>query len=118
MNIQPDDVQASMARFLDPAFERSHDSTADEYIQRCRDDLAQLWTNGSLYAITEVRKIHSGLALHIVAMAGEFDQKLVDEMEEWGRSVGCKSSYFSGRKGWARKMPDYEQITVTLQKEL
>ena len=107
-----------MADALMPAFELSHDSTAAEWIQRCRDDLAQLWQHGNFHAVTEVRKLHSGIALNIVALAGEFDQKLMDEMEEWGKSVGCKSSYFSGRKGWVKRLPDYKQITVTLHKEL
>ena len=119
MNIPPDEICYSEAvSGLDPAFEYSHDADSDLWVERCISDLAQLWNYGNLYAVTEVRETKAGRALHIVAMAGEFDQKLMDEMEEWGKSVGCKSSYFSGRKGWVKRLPDYKQITVTLQKEL
>lgn len=103
---------------LDCAFDRSDVHDTATWLQKCRDDLAQLWNDGDLWALTEVVETKAGRAIHIVAMAGTYRQSLVDEIEAWGRSVGCRRSYFTGRKGWLRKVPDYRLKTVTLEKEI
>ena len=40
------------------------------------------------------------------------------QMERWARAKGCRWAYFSGRKGWVRKLPSYEIASITMKKEL
>lgn len=118
MVILPADVGKVDARPLSCAFDRSFTHTLPEWIERCKRDLAQLWQHGELLAVTEVLNTKTGRALHIVAMAGVFDQALMTEMETWGKSQGCTYSIFTGRRGWTRRLPDYSLKTVTMVKGL
>jgi hypothetical protein len=118
MVIAPRDIPAEAADALACAFARSDVHDAALWVGRCKADLAQLWKRGNLWAITEVQATKEGRALHIVAMAGDYAPELVEEMEAWGRSAGCSKSFFTGRQGWVRKVPDYRVKTVTLEKEL
>ena len=106
------------AALLEKAFVRSVTDGVESWLDRCQNDTAQLWCAGPLWAITEVIEGKTGRALHIVAMAGEFDSSLMTAMETWGRSVGCKNSFFTGRVGWKRRLPDYTVKAVTFMKEL
>lgn len=103
---------------LAAAFDRSYVQTAAMYLDLCRKDFAQLWRQGNLWAVTEVQTGKDGRILHIVAMAGDYTPELVKEMEDWGKSKGCIRSMFTGRKGWGRKVPDYQPKTITFEKEL
>ena len=112
------DVALQAIEALGPAFERSLFQYAGEWLQRCEQDQAQLWRDGDLWAVTEVQELKTGRALHIVAMAGAYTPRLMEEMEAWGRHVGCRDAFFSGRRGWARRLPDYKIESVTMQKGL
>lgn len=107
---------------LRPAFARSFVHTVDSWVQRCADDTAQLWRHGDLWAITEVQETHDGRALSVVAMAGDYSHELAVEIEAWAKSHGCKRAFWTGRKGWARKMLAHDKqfrvVTVTMEKEL
>lgn len=118
MHYTPSTIPTEAAAALAPAFDRYGLQSADEWIQRCRDDLAQLWNVGDVWAITEVCKQQDGPGIHIVAMAGDFTHEIMDEIEAFGRKVGCKHSYFSGRKGWLRRLPSYRLASITCVKEL
>lgn len=39
-------------------------------------------------------------------------------IEDYARAEGCTSVMLEGRSGWARIMPDYEQVAVVLEKRL
>ena len=103
---------------LAAAFDRSCVHTGRMYLELCRIDMAQLWRQGNLWAVTEVIQCKDGLALHIVAMAGEYAPGLMREMEGWGKSKGCIRSVFTGRLGWKKRLPDYRPKTMTFEKEL
>jgi len=118
MHYLPPVIPEEAAAALRPAFDRYSLHDAETWVQRCRDDLAQLWRVGSLWAITEVHDFASGRACHICAMAGEFDAALMSEIEEWARGIGCVRIHFTGRKGWSRRLPDYQQIAIVMQKEI
>lgn len=81
-------------------------------------DTAQLWRLGNLWAITEVMQGKQFRVIHIVAMAGEYSQSLVTEIENWAVLNGCKKSYFTGRKGWQKRVLDYKLDSITMSKEL
>lgn len=122
MIYQPEQIQhiaSDAMAALVPAFDRSQVLDVGEWIERCADDLAQLWRNGDLWAISEVQNTHMGRVLHIVACAGVWDDgALLEEIEDWGRSMECNQSYLTGRRGWARKLPGYSVATITLKKGL
>lgn len=39
-------------------------------------------------------------------------------IERWAKSIGCERVRLAGRKGWKRRLPNYEPIAVTLEKVL
>ena len=44
---------------------------------------------------------------------------LLAQLEEWARDEGCVALEITGRKGWARALPDgYQATSYTFQKEL
>jgi hypothetical protein len=43
---------------------------------------------------------------------------LLDRLEEFFREQGCVRMRISGRKGWARKLPDYRLAAVVLERSL
>lgn len=111
-------VQQAACRALEPAFDLSDTDTASDWVLRCQLDLAQLWHSGNLWAVTQVVRGKNGLILQIVGMAGTYDSALLKAIESWGRGFGCVRVYFTGRKGWLRREPDYKMTTVTAFKEL
>lgn len=122
MQILPGEVSSvaeDAARALDCAFKRALNGDVNVWIARCQQDLAQLWTDGNLWYISEVHDTPIGMVLHLVACAGTYDDgKLMKEIEDWARSIGCVRSILSGRKGWARRILDYKVTTVTMEKRL
>jgi hypothetical protein len=111
-------VQQAACLALDPAFDLSDTDAASDWVLRCQMDLAQLWHRGELWAVTQVVRGKKGLVLQIIGMAGTYDRALLEAIETWGRGIGCVRAYFTGRKGWLRREPDYKMITVTGFKEL
>lgn len=118
MHYTPSTIPAEAVDALRPAFDRYGLHDAETWVTRCIEGLAQLWRHGSLWAITEVHEFATGRACHIVAMSGDFTQSLMDEIEDWAKQKGCKQMHFTGRKGWARRLPDYKAIAIVMQKEI
>ncbi len=110
----PDEAEAGLA----PAFARSDTDEPGMWVERCRQDMAQLWRAGECWAVTEVRNTKTCLAAHIVAIAGSEPDVLVNEIEAWARRNGCRKIYYSGRMGWLRRRRDYKLRCVTAEKEL
>lgn len=103
---------------LNPAFDHSDVHHAQEWIDRCAADQAQLWRFPDMWAVTDVPDGKSGRLLHIVAVAGKWSDAHLARMEQWGKSIGCKSIYATGRPGWARHVKGFEVKTVTIKKEI
>jgi len=123
MFYRPNEIPRKAAEdALRPAFARSLVHSVGDWMQRCANDTAQLWRHGDLWAITEVQETHDGRALSVVAMAGDYSHELAVEIEAWARAHGCKRAFWTGRKGWARKMLAHDKqfrvVTVTMEKEL
>ena len=58
---------------------------------------------------------------HDVVFAGEETDRLLAllaRLEELFRARGCVRLRISGRKGWARKLPQYRLVAVALEKAL
>lgn len=116
MHFTPSTIPTEAAAALAPAFDRFGLHGSDEWVQRCRDDLAQLWRVNGCWAITEVFESKRGTVCHIVAMAGDFTHQAMAEIEQWAREVGCALVHFTGRKGWARRLPDYTPTAIVMEK--
>lgn len=110
----PDIAEIALSRAAD----MSDAADAHEWVRRCRKDTAQLWREGDFWIVTEIVTTRRGIALHFIAAAGDFKQSLVDEAEEWARRLGCRKAFFTGRKGWERKLPQYKVRTVTMEREI
>lgn len=118
MHYTPDTIPTEAAAALAPAFVHSDVDSADGWIERCKQDTAQLWRVDGVWALSEVVRLKDGLGIHIVAMAGEYTPEVMAEIESWGKSKGCTRAYFSGRRGWERRLPDYKVRCITAVKEL
>ncbi|MDE2415252.1 MAG: hypothetical protein KGM60_10885 [Comamonadaceae bacterium] len=118
MHYLPDTVPEEAVDAIRPAFGRSDDQEPEVWIERCRNDLAQLWRLNDCWLITEVRETKKGRAVHLLFIAGIYEPDIVDEANAWARSLGCVRSYFTGRPGWVPKRPDYKLRTITMDKEL
>lgn len=122
MQILPEAVASvaeDAAKSLDCAFKKSLNGDVNLWIARCHQDLARLWTDGQLWMVSEVHDTPSGWVLHIVACSGVYDDgTLLKEIEDWARGIGCVRSVFSGRKGWARRILDYQVTKITMEKGL
>lgn len=103
---------------LAPAFDRSRVYHSGEWVQRCIDDVAQLWCMGDYWAITEVVEFPDGRALHVVALAGKMHDELHSSIEAFAKLHGCSRVYGTCRPGYGRALKDYKVITVTIEKEI
>jgi hypothetical protein len=61
---------------------------------------------------------HSKVCL-IVAFGGKGpSQGLLSTIEQYAKAEGCDCVRWIGRKGWKRKMPDYKEISVVMERRL
>ena len=96
-----------------------------------RDDLRkgkrQLWllTRGDVTiiaaGITTMFVLRSGPALKIEHFGGGFMGEwlhLLEEVENYARSQGCRKVMWEGRKGWIRLLADYDVTAWVMEKRL
>lgn len=72
-------------------------------------------------AVTQLQKANGQKFCAIVAAGGtEMDSCLaqIGEIEAYARAEGCEAMMIFGREGWRRKLRDYTQSAVVLEKEL
>jgi hypothetical protein len=48
----------------------------------------------------------------------EWLQSAGERIGTWARAMGCTKLRIVGRKGWVVKLPDYKQVSITLEKQL
>lgn len=127
MLFQIDAIPEEAIEALRPAFEKfgleGEYYTPEYWIQRCKDDTAQLWRSedGSYWGVTEIFDTAKGRVFHKVASAGVFGDSaraLYAEGDKWAKERGCKVTRTHGRPGWAKLLPDWKIVAVTLEKEL
>lgn len=124
MLFHPDQIPDEAVDALRPAYEHGTKllGTPELWVQRCRDDTAQLWVNEAktYWAVTEVYEDSAyGKLFHAIASAGEYDQSLIEEGERWARDIGCKAAMTGGRRGWEKLFQPmgYKTISIVLLKE-
>ena len=96
-----------------------------------RDDLRtghrQLWllTRGDVTivaaGVTSMSALRSGKALKIEHFGGSSMGDwlyLLEEIEAFAKSQGCKKVMWEGRRGWTRLLADYEVTAWVMEKRL
>lgn len=71
--------------------------------------------------LTQLFNMVSGKMCKMQECGGERMQEwkhLRKRVEDYARAEGCTRVMLEGRLGWARIMPDYEQVAVVLEKRL
>ena len=79
--------------------------------------------NDRAVILVEIKEYPAGgLEVHGMAAAGDLDAilPLIEQAENWGRSLGCVYGSIASREGWARVMAPhgYEVTQVTIRKVL
>ena len=118
MHYLPNTIPDEAVAALQAAAAKSDAAEAFEWVERCKQDTAQLWRHGAFWLVTEIVRLRDGIALHFIAAAGPFNQSLIDEAQAWARSIGCRKAFFTGRKGWERKLPQFKVRTVTMERNI
>ena len=118
MHYLPNTIPDEAADALRPAFSRTENDMVEVWIARCKKDLAQLWMRDGYWIVSEVVNGRNGLVLRLVASAGKFNNELVDEVERWGVSIGCKKVCATVRRGFMRRRPGYRITNVCVEKRL
>jgi hypothetical protein len=122
---QIDSAWGWIRRFLDRV--PSYDWTPEDVRHDLITAQAQLWClsgGDSLVTgivITRIENYHStryGL-LWIAAGKGiEDGVAVLEPIEQWFKKMGCQFVQITGRKGWGRALPDYQERARVYVKEL
>lgn len=70
-------------------------------------------------AVTRLLIIKENLVCQVIACAGAADwREQMIEIEKYAKTEGCTKVFIEGRLGWARVLPDFRVLGVTLEKRL
>lgn len=96
--------------------------SSDDILDLLKDKKAQLWV------IVENKKIIAALVttlentwVRVLWSGGEnYDHwpHAIKVIEQWAKSKGFERSIVVGRPGWKKKLPDYRQTAIVLEKVL
>lgn len=110
-----------------PAFEAAMDARlyAAEWLDaRILAGSAQFWRSEHAAAVTEIRTYPTGAYdVHGLIAAGDVDavrDRIIPEVEAWGRSIGALGIVIESRPGWARvlRQAGFEPHQLAIRKEL
>ncbi len=84
---------------------------------------AQVWCLGTPIECVLVTKIENSLDGRYGQMwVAAGDLRVMTDIrpvvENWFRDMGCTHSCMTGRRGWAKRLPDYEEISINMVKNL
>ena len=95
--------------------------TEDDVLDLLRADQAQFWPADNSAMVTEIVGYPNGSHCRIWLAGGEYDELRALERDmviPWASSVGCRRIELVGRKGWARRLNDYQEVARVLAKEI
>jgi hypothetical protein len=85
-------------------------------------ELAQLWVAPGGVAVTQITKSRHRAyrTCTLIVFAGDYAScvEYLPVLEQFGRNEGCSRFVILGRKGWKRRLADYREPYVVLEKEL
>ena len=104
------------------ALEHAGDThTEHDILDLLRNDQAQFWPAENSAMITEIVGYPNGSHCRIWLAGGNYDELRGlerDRVIPWARSRGCRRIELVGRKGWARRLKDYDEVATVLAKEI
>ena len=116
-------VDAAKARALmQSAIDNAYENHTVEEVMRAvaAGDATLMLGDASLLVMNLIE--HNGeKTCHVWLGAGDKTEMigpLRNKAEAWAREQGCKYATIEGRPGWVRALPDYQQVSVTVRKEL
>ena len=95
--------------------------TEDDVLDLLRADQAQFWPAANSAMVTEIVGYPQGSHCRIWLAGGEYDELRALERDmviPWASSMGCRRIELVGRKGWARRLNDYQEVARVLAKEI
>lgn len=82
----------------------------------------QFWPAKDGALVTEIQVYPKRKVFHVFLGGGKLEQLLdmIESVEVYGRTIGCKSVTISGRKGWIKVLESRgaRQLCTTMAKEL
>ncbi len=112
-------IWPQVSKFIRKAMARGDLGKFEEIERQVFDGEALLWVNANTALITQVGIVESGKVCTIVACGGSLPSlEGLEEIESYARSMGCRAMRIMGRKGWVRKLKDYRQMAVVIEKEI
>ena len=93
----------------------------DDVLDLLRADQAQFWPAANSAMVTEIVGYPQGSHCRIWLAGGEYDELRALERDmviPWASSMGCRRIELVGRKGWARRLNDYQEVARVLAKEI
>ena len=104
------------------ALEHAGDThTEHDILDLLRNDQAQFWPAENSAMVTEIVGYPNGSHCRIWLAGGEYEELRGlerDRVIPWARQRGCRRIELVGRKGWARRLKDYDEVAVVLAKEI
>jgi hypothetical protein len=73
-------------------------------------------------AVTEIRQTPKGPCCWVIGAAGTESRKgqidaIIASIEAWAKGIGCSRVMLEGRRGWLRRLNNYRQVGIVLEKE-
>jgi hypothetical protein len=128
--IPPQDVwkiwQGHVEAMVDSGFAAFDVPMPEDIVEQLRSGTRLLWVavqGDRIIAamLTQLFPMRSGLVCKALECGGEKMStwlKLRKGIEEYAKREGCGRVIVEGRPGWARLLPDYRMIGVTLEKRI
>jgi hypothetical protein len=116
-------IQMRMVDKLRDALRRAGSThTVQDLIDLARAGKAQFWERGGTLVVTEVVEFPRRKVLRFWVAGGDLDdvERLMPQIEQWGREQGATMAEAIGRRGWARRSEahGYNAVATVFQKEL
>ena len=128
--VPPDEVwkiwPGRVHELVDSAFARADVPMPDDIAEQLKYGTRLLWLvidKDQILAalLTQLFPMRSGLVLKLLEGGGEKMSNwlhLKSQIEDYAKREGCVRVIVEGRPGWARVLPDYEVVGVTLEKRI
>lgn len=111
--------------WLKPAIAWAGETTEEEVAAALASGMAQLWIAEDetvrCAVVTCLSRTTRGLVCEIWLTGGGDHREwlhFIERIEEAARGRGCVAIELTGRKGWARLLPQYRQKAVVLERKL
>lgn len=116
-----------IAELLEPVMQRPEvDNTLEDVRQFLSMGSMQAWhVDWNTVVVTAIQPFGANAqrptrrVCQIVYCAGEDMEvwlvPVVDQLKKWAGSLGCDALRISGRRGWARVLPEFKETCTTLE---